>query len=737
PQLGHSFSFPRCQIPEGPKTSKKRSELQPKTPPPSAPSLFLPPARHRHRRRSVDLVSSPSSLCSSRARTSVIVIMIRGGRNYVSSPPVFSNDSKRLLVCAGNSVAVFSTDTGLQVASLDGHGALVTAVIVVPATSPGSKILCFCWTASLDGTIRYWDFAVPELIRTVDIKLPVHSMVIPSLFNKPVQTREKAVKVFAYISVEVKDASEDKSKVLFQVRKCNLTDARLVGGAVLAETKKPEIITMSSCGELFGVRRKHKLDIWKVPSTDSGHAVLKKITLHHTKAITVMAFHPTQRILAAGDVTGRIMIWTGFGDKTFAMADGHVNESSMIMDEENPGVRDSDDAESCTTWHWHPAQVNLLSFSSDGAYLLSGGKEGVLVVWQVDTGKKKFLPRIGSPLLHFTDSPDPSISSIVVTSVVLSPDGSILCTSEVRLPEEGMGNLICLKFWSSKSKVGDFSLSTIVYEPHRKKPMTAAAFSPDGSVLAVAAETVITLWDPDKNLLLAVIGEAITPIVTLSFVGNSDHLVSASWGLKPQLAVWSLLNLSICWSYRLHVEAIASSPNSSSFAALILLSESAGVYDSNEKSDKTVDGLILLFDSAEPNPVAVWSVKKARGGALAFIRNQFSDQAAQTLLAYMNADHEYVLFDPYGKESDELNVIRWRSENRIEEAGNFGYASLYGELLSPIPSRKQTPWTVPSFPSERPWETIFSGPSHNLPPLTLLCGPFLEALLEKRTTVVQ
>lgn len=42
----------------------------------------------------------------------------------------------------------------------------------------------------------------------------------------------------------------------------------------------------------------------------------------------------------------------------------------------------------------------------------SGGKEGVLVFWQLDTGKKKFLPRIGSPLLYFTTSLDPSLSSV-------------------------------------------------------------------------------------------------------------------------------------------------------------------------------------------------------------------------------------------------------------------------------------------------------------------------------------
>ena len=40
--------------------------------------------------------------------------------------------------------------------------------------------------------------------------------------------------------------------------------------------------------------------------------------------------------------------------------------------------------------------------------------------------------------------------------------------------------------------------------------MTAAAFSGDGTVLAVAAENVITLWNPDKNILLSVLGATLT-----------------------------------------------------------------------------------------------------------------------------------------------------------------------------------------------------------------------------------
>lgn len=55
----------------------------------------------------------------------------------------------------------------------------------------------------------------------------------------------------------------------------------------------------------------------------------------------------------------------------------------------------------------------------------------------------------------------------VVTLVALSQDGSMMCTTEIGLPEEGIGALVCLKFWASVSQNKNFCLSTIVYEPHR------------------------------------------------------------------------------------------------------------------------------------------------------------------------------------------------------------------------------------------------------------------------------
>ncbi|KAI7755931.1 hypothetical protein M8C21_023302 [Ambrosia artemisiifolia] len=805
--------------------------------------------------------------------------MIRGGKSFVSSPPAFSNDAKKLLVCTGNTVSVFSTDTGLQVAELEGHTALVTSVMVVPVSTPASAILCYCWTTSLDGTIRYWDFSVPELMKTVNIQLPVYSMVIPSLLARQSENSETQSDTYAYISVENTKAEQNKQRkeLRVQILKCNLSKSRLVRGVILSEIKKPENITISPNGKYFGIHEKRKIRVWEVPTKDAKNISCRKLKLSHTKNLSCIAFHPTDRILAAGDATGRILLWRGFGDKTFAGTDLE-NEKLLKDEDDKPGVRGNGDADSCTTWHWHSSEVKVLCFSSDGAYLFSGGKEGVLVGWQLDTGKKKFLPRIGTPLLNFTTSPDSSLSSIscadnrihilkmprmeilksisgiklpspvpemfrgsfndfvfnrtaglvavrtenyciqfyslfddreisevqvcernhqpsddvtmILNLVALSFEGSVMCTVETRMAEEGIGGFVTLKFWDRRSQNNDFNLSTIIYEPHRdagvsavafhptrgmaasasyggdfkvwvsnnesrqsdkliqrsrwachavgsyrNKPMTAAAFSNDGSVLAVAAETVITLWDPEKNVLVAVIGSTREPIVNLSFIGDSNFLASTSQGANPQLTVWNMSKLSVSWSYKLHAEAIACSEKGSQFAVIVLLPES---YKTGAGTTDNADGAILLFNAGDPVAVASWFVTKAKGGGLAFIQRDRSlddnmdEDTDPVLLAYVNGDHEYAVFNPHGVEMQERKVRHTDIASSLEGTGQIGYASIYGKLpefkLEAVESSAEA-----VTPLERPWETIFSGPSHSLPPLTKLCSAFLESLLEKRT----
>ncbi|GJN35466.1 hypothetical protein PR202_gb24246 [Eleusine coracana subsp. coracana] len=792
--------------------------------------------------------------------------MITGGQSYVSAPPAFSADGRLILICTGRVVSVFSTSTAMLVSpapppsplnklvsELEGHEGDVTAVAVVAppaAATAAAKLVSYCWTAGLDGVLIYWDFMAAEAVRKVQVGLPVHSMVVPNICRTT-----KGVEVptpFAFVSVEdTSKPANDPKALRGQTRIYDLTKGRQVGN-LLAETRKPESIVESSSGEFLGIKNKRKLHVWRVPTKDFKAEKIRKIKLHHTKNLTTLAFHPSERVVAGGDVSGRILIWRSFGNVKFSGESGAKSK----VDDGRDGVRGEDDADTCTTLHWHSSRVGFLRFSSDGAYLFSGGLEGVIVVWQLDTGKRKFKPRLGSPLLFFAESPDSSISCVSCTSnqvyllkmpnmeviksiagikqhisspslpashrllygydftnrriaiptndyciqfydlvennevsevqicernfqpvdditmyislVSLSIDGNLMCTVDVKLPEEELGGLVTLKFWNHGSNARHYFLSTVIYEPHsdagvsavafcpgrnmavssslggnfkvwvqsvssqlssernnsgwrcqsvgsyKKKPMTAAAFSGDGSVLAVAAESVITLWDPDNNALVGIIAEALSPITNLSFVGTSAFLMSLSQSSRPQVAMWNVSNLSMHWSYSLFAEAACCSPDGTAFAVLTRLSCSA-----------EQDGVLLLFDAENPNPVAYWSVKKVctaevslhstKGGSIAFVKgislaanaNDLKDEETLSLV-YINSSHEYVVFDPQPT----------------------GYASIYGELPK-LESAKGVS-DIPFIPSDRPWETIFSGSSHVLPPLTKLCSTFLSSLLEKQ-----
>lgn len=126
-------------------------------------------------------------------------------------------------------------------------------------------------------------------------------------------------------------------------------------------------------GDYIGISEKRKIRIWQIPRIDSDRVVLKWTKLHHTKTITSFAFHPSKRIVVAGDITGRILVWRGVGHQRFKDSGSKLITSGSMKDvEENPGVRGNDDAESCTTWHWHSAEVYVLFFSPDGANLYSG-----------------------------------------------------------------------------------------------------------------------------------------------------------------------------------------------------------------------------------------------------------------------------------------------------------------------------------------------------------------------------
>ncbi|KAL1210327.1 hypothetical protein V5N11_006661 [Cardamine amara subsp. amara] len=768
--------------------------------------------------------------------------MIRGGRTNITSVPAFSNDAKKLLLCTANFVSVYSVATGLQVTALEGHTAPVTTVFVERTVS-SAKIGCYyCWTASLDGKIRLWEFSAPMLLKAFDIHLPIYSLVVPPILIKPDQQIDSSYEsgdLIAYVSVE--DYSSESRDLFGQIRRFDLSEEPLLSGDILKEMEEPKSFVISPSGEFFGVCNNCEIHMWNASFGASRHVRAKEMTLHHTKVVTAFAFHPSQMILAAGDVAGRVIIWKG-------------------IDMENSILKSEDDADgSCTTLHSHSAEVNILNFSSDGAYLYSGDKEGVLVVWELNTGEKQLLPNIGSPLLYSIFSSDPVLSSVIcadnqihllkmpsmeilrtisgikppismrtgfivyvktmhicpirtvsidsssgiaafytanhrvqlynllsdaeisevqvcernhhpdddevqvlVTAAALSRNGSVMSTAEARFAAGNFSEgLVSLKFWVFVPDSKTFSLSTVINQPHReaaitaialnparsmavsissagdfkiwvcnsdknltpedsnwichgvgsykKKPITAAVFHGDGSLLALAATTVITIWHPLKNELLYVFGKDHAPITELAFSGG--FLVAASRG---RLSIWNLMTFCLSWSYRLFIEAIATEADSLSpyFAVLTWFPESYRSVKSNEQIFCGKDGAILLFDGSGPKPVAIWTVMKARRGTLSFVED---GKKSQPLIAYVNGSHEYVLFDPYGDEKLETSAID------------------YEVFLAAISKKKKRSRKKALLAmSERPWESKFCGSTLNFPPFPDVCAAFFGSRMHKK-----
>ncbi|KAG2249885.1 hypothetical protein Bca52824_089513 [Brassica carinata] len=677
--------------------------------------------------------------------------MIRGGRNCITSAPAFSNDAKKLLLCTANSVSVFSVATGLKVASLEGHTAPVTTVIVDP---DGPEDDSYCWTASLDGTIRIWDFSKPILVKTFDIiHLPIYSMVVlPSRVSRG---------LIAYVSVE--DYSSVSKDLFGQIRRVSLLDEPLLGGDILKEMEEPKSIVMSPSGEFFGFCHSCKIRIW---STSPGK-MANETTLHHTQLITVFAFHPSKRMLAVGDATGRVLIWKDIGD---------VKLTSVKSED--------DDAES---FNWHSDEVTVLTFSSDGTFLYSDPtlSSAICADNQIHLLKMPSMeilrtipgikPRRIDPVgflcyvktMHIsltrTVSIDPSSGiaafstanhcvqlynllsdteiteiqvcdrnhqpeddevRVAVTAVALSRIGSAMTTAEASFAARNLsGGLVSLKFWVFVPDKKTFSISTVINQPHSEAAITAIALNPPVPWLLVY---LLQIWvcNSDKNLteedsnwichgvgsykrkqitaatfchdgsLLAL--AATTPILQLSFTG-AGFLVAASYcpHTPPHLSVYDLMTLGLSWSYRLYIEAIATKERSSYFAVLAWLPNLP--VKAEEEIFRGKDGAILLFDGSGPKPVAIWTVMMASGGSLSFVED------SQSL----------------------------RHFSLIDETLETS-AKDYEVLLEAISKKKKKRSRKKTLLAERPWETKFCGSTLNIPPFPEACDAFFASKVGKK-----
>ncbi len=118
----------------------------------------------------------------------------------------------------------------------------------------------------------------------------------------------------------------------------------------------------------------------------------------------------------------------------------------------------------------HAGGLTSIAYAPDGKWLATGGVDRTARVWDAATGK------IERTLDGFQDS---------LAGVAFSPDSQRLAV----VTNGREAQIRQVKTWEVVRK----------FEPRENFTFTAVAFSPDGTILALANLLDVSLWDLDKN----------------------------------------------------------------------------------------------------------------------------------------------------------------------------------------------------------------------------------------------
>ncbi|KAJ8523307.1 hypothetical protein ONZ45_g181 [Pleurotus djamor] len=283
-------------------------------------------------------------------------------------PPIFTKDGSYFFSLVGPSVKVYSTSTGQIVSTL-------TAPCPEGKQSRSQSLTCAVLnpqnafqliTGSLSGCIAVWDFMDASLLQILDIEKPVLHICI-----------HESLRGYVFVTA-TKGKSDDSALVLrvpIQSDTPSVSVQKPADIYSVGKIRSPTGLSFSPNGDWLVAVAGHTSYVASISALDSGFT--KYVS---PDRLTCLAFHPSENYFATGDEKGCIRLWYCLNDHQPVDAVGVEKKSQT------------------SSFHWHAHAVSAIAFSSNGAYLLSGGEESVLVIWQLHTGRKEFVPRVGAPI---------------------------------------------------------------------------------------------------------------------------------------------------------------------------------------------------------------------------------------------------------------------------------------------------------------------------------------------------
>ncbi|XP_032879675.1 WD repeat-containing protein 75 [Amblyraja radiata] len=476
-----------------------------------------------------------------------------GGSRITSCRPVFSTDSRYLFCASGDHVKIYSTATEECIHVLQGHKDLVTGIQLNPQNH------LQLYSASLDGTIKLWDFTDGILMKTFSVNVKLLALYTPAGDENTVFAivpRDKGL--FQLVSIKLPKSTaqevdaQDFTVILEDVCQSQKSTAFGREGKYVASVKTLEL-------QVFFFKKKKS---FRFPLSF-------KQTKGSNNAFTCVTCHPKEDCIATGHQDGKIRLWWKFT---------HKKEYTY------------------SSQHWHYEAVNDLVFSTEGTNLLSGGIESVLVQWRFGSeANKDFLPRLGEAIEHIATSPDgffhsTSHSDNKIVIIKSNLERSAIIQGLVKGQDVSTGMMIDprskalvlngkpghLQFYSLQTDKQLYNLDIVQQEYINQSGLNQikivkAAFDFHGTWLATVEERMVDESEIELRMKLWIYNEENQSFVlnTTICMPHENHIVALCFGnfndsrspptlvtagLDCQFKVWILgddsdiYRESICWT---------------------------------------------------------------------------------------------------------------------------------------------------------------------------------------------
>lgn len=376
--------------------------------------------KHKPKKKSKDRTVRSNEKKSKDVDTAAWRLSEAVGGQMLDVDPVFSPDEKFLLVAYGTSIAVYSTSTSIVVRQLRIHKADSISAFAFSSTTPGHLYL-----STISGTIEKWDWTEGLRLSHWRISSSIYSLVTAKqntgdLGSEMVYTIDRKGQGSWLLSVHrlagVGDGAKTEVKTLFTYEHTLSSIYVFEKGRVIVATSGSQLI--------FGSSDKPALS----PLKDVSYT-WRIVDCPEYIVSTDVRVRPSERIqkTAKEGKSAASIIDVVIGGLKGSI---HIYEDlprKLIQRDHRASKGNSVDITS-RRLHWHRNAVQAVKWSADGYYVISGGQETILVLWQLETGSRGYLPHLGAAIESIVVSPFGSSYGVRLSD----NSAMILSTSELQ-----------------------------------------------------------------------------------------------------------------------------------------------------------------------------------------------------------------------------------------------------------------------------------------------------------------